>query len=210
MRTEKREVGRDQRNVWWFSQGVALLSLAKDQSLSLGKGAYCRLMTVLAPVCQVSLPGEPEMAGETPYSPACLGTWVFHQMSVLTDASLPKLWGSSFSFCVKTIKGNWLSREKKAMVPTRCVDVRGYGGYGNRGCMHSSYLCTPPAKWLWIPSRPVTLWPGCICIPQGLAQPHHRGRWLGPDCRPEEPRPTNPKTWQSLSPGTMQAAQRNQ
>ena len=145
MRTEKREVGRDQRNVWWFSQGVALLSLAKDQSLSLGKGAYCRLMTVLAPVCQVSLPGEPEMAGETPYSPACLGTWVFHQMSVLTDASLPKLWGSSFSFCVKAIKGNWLSREKKAMVPTRCVDVRGYGGCAWQQRMYAQLIPLHPS-----------------------------------------------------------------
>ena len=45
-----------------FSGSSPTLSLAKDQSLSLGKGAYCRLMTVLPPVCQVSLPGEPEMA----------------------------------------------------------------------------------------------------------------------------------------------------
>ena len=69
-------------------------------------------MTVPAPVCQVSLPGEPETASETPHGPACLGTWVFHQVRVLTGASLPKLLGSSFSFCVKAIKGNWLLREK--------------------------------------------------------------------------------------------------
>ena len=31
---------------------------------------------------------------------------------MLTGASLPKLLGSSFSFCVKAIKGNWLLREK--------------------------------------------------------------------------------------------------
>ena len=61
MRTEERQVGGTKEMCGDFlREQPYFLSLAKAQSLSLGKGAYCRLMTEPAPVCQVSLPGEPE------------------------------------------------------------------------------------------------------------------------------------------------------
>lgn len=75
MRTEERQVGGTKEMCGDFlREQPYFLSLAKAQSLSLGKGAYFRLMTEPAPVCQVSLPGEPEMASETPHGPACLET----------------------------------------------------------------------------------------------------------------------------------------
>ena len=44
MRTEERHVGRNQRNVWWFSQGVAILSLSCQRSEPFfGKGGLLQI-----------------------------------------------------------------------------------------------------------------------------------------------------------------------
>ena len=130
-------------------------------------------MTFHTPVCQRSLPGEPETSSGTPHGPACLGMGAFYKMRALTsrgDASLPKLLGSSFPFCVKAIKGNCLPREKTGA----CRVSYRWVCFTNRRCIHSSYLCTPAAKRLLTPplTNVSTTWlhlypPGAGSAPSG-------------------------------------------